>query len=975
MVGTPEELPIVGRGAELAAVTKALEKAGQGKPMLVLLTGESGVGKTRIAREAIRLATEKGWRALPGKCLHGTLTPYMPLTEAFSEGKLEHLMEFSKPPRVEEALLIFKDGRLCARSSRKQGGLDRDIFAGMLYAVASFVRDSFSAMTGRKEKTGGLNVMGYEDYRVLVDNRPWGSLALVITGEENEILKDELAEVTERIGRLHGDVLESWTGETEPMKPVEHEIGGFITSGRYDGVEGLTEPENRHWRLLNNVTHGIARASKEQPTLLFLDDIQWADPSSLGLVLHLLRHLDGTRLVVLVTCRTEEMAAGHTLLAVRKELEAGGLVVDIPVARLGARDIRQMVALELGEPLAKGEVGTLIERESGGNAYLVKELLAWLREEGLVVKEGGGWTLTGKLGNIGVPRRVEETILARVMRLSKEERQVVETGAVIGEEFRPGPVAWVMGLQQLQVRRALHEVELNHKLVRALDGGVRYRFDHRLVREAVYNSLPEALRQECHRSAVECLEREGGRDMRHLTELAYHSKAGKHPKAVAHLRSAGDAARRDYQNAVAAKFYDSALVIATKNERDQLIELLGETEFHAGRFEEADAWFGLGVKETRIRDRKVALTARRARALDRLGMPDEALHIMESERPGPHIAHLIEARWRSTKAWLLFRKQDLDGADREVRAALQTFEETGGTGDDLADCWNTLGSVESARGRLEKAAAAYAKGLEVAQKGGARYQTVRIMLNLCPIEAGLENIGRALDMSRRGLHEADRLGDRLLVGGGLFTVGTFMTWAGSPEEGLEYLNASVRLAEDMSSAYIETEARQGRALCMLELGRPADAVEDARAALKLSGEQGVSCAPMVTLSEALVADGKPEEAAAIARRAIENGWLRGAELDRRMAARNLGLALAALGDQKESNGMFEEALEGGGGSMGAFEYARGLRWWGEALLSWGERERARDKLESAQDRFAVMGADGELRKVRTAIARLIASGD
>jgi len=138
----------------------------------------------------------------------------------------------------------------------------------------------------------------------------------------------------------------------------------FISSGKYDGIDEVTEPKNRHWRLLANVTRGMARASKDKPVLLLLDDLQWADPG----------------------------------------LETDQRMVEVDISAMGRDDMMMLVEQQVGEPLGQGELGGLLADESGGNPFMARELVALLMEEEVLVKKGGEWRLTRKVEKIGIPR-------------------------------------------------------------------------------------------------------------------------------------------------------------------------------------------------------------------------------------------------------------------------------------------------------------------------------------------------------------------------------------------------------------------------------------------------------------------------------------------------------------------------------------------------------------------------------------------
>jgi tetratricopeptide (TPR) repeat protein len=955
----------------MGLILPALERAEQGKPGMVLLMGEAGVGKTRLAREALTKAASRGWRYMSGKCLHESLTPYMPIVEALREGKLDHLMEFSRPPRVEHVLFVCPDGRIYAKVSRSEGKLDTEIFAGMLMAVGAFVKDSLSGMMDTFSGGEGFNVMGYERFRIVVGSRPEGNLVLVLTGQETELLKDEMAETLDRLVRNYGMLFCGWDGTSKKMEPLNADLERFIKSGKYDGIDEVTEPENRHWRLLTNVTRGIARASKEAPLLLFLDDLQWSDPSSLGLLRYLFKRLRNERFTVLGTCRSEELGAENPLAAMKKELESDGRLVEVDLSAMQRDDVIKLVEEEVGESLGRGELGALIARDSGGNPFLARELVALLKEEGVLVKDGGEWRLTKKVEKIGVPRKVGATIVARLGGLSRDEREVLETGAIMGEYFRPRPVACVLGISPLQAHRALREIEKRYRLVVSVEEGNRFRFNQALVREVVYKEVPPAMRREYHQAAVDCLVKAGGSGIEHLTELAYHASVGMHPDAGAHLEAAADAAKRDFHNAEAVSFYRSALEFAREEKRFELHEKIGETEYHAGRLKEAMASLEKAKGATPDRDKKVMLAARLARIIEKLGKFEMAISVLDAEAPDATIKPLVASRWLATRAWIRYRLWELDGAREDGKRALAAFELHGGSGDDIADCLNTLGTIENYIGNLDDGEILYRKGLAAAEAGGATYQSTRIQFNIGLIVGSRGHFLEALELFEQVFAKAERTGNQFSGAISLAMIGNWKFYLGHPEEAYETLTIALKKIDDLGAVQWAGESLLWQALCLQEMERLEEAERVAREAL-LRSEGFSEGYPRVlaALANILINKGKSNEAMAMMERQMTALRQPNNRRFMRLALIALAHAYSAEGRRETADGAFREAFDGSCDSGEPWFDAQGIRWWGEALASWGEKEKAIEKLEAAKKRFTEMDAALELRKTEEALAKL-----
>jgi tetratricopeptide (TPR) repeat protein len=150
-----------------------------------------------------------------------------------------------------------------------------------------------------------------------------------------------------------------------------------------------------------------------------------------------------------------------------------------------------------------------------------------------------------------------------------------------------------------------------------------------------------------------------------------------------------------------------------------------------------------------------------------------------------------------------------------------------------------------------------------------------------------------------------------------------------------------------------------------------EAESDARKALDLSDEAADEYLfSLLYLSEVLAVIGKGEEALDIATKA-ETGFLKyNYNMFQAGALRNLALAKAILGDREGSEDAFRRSLVEEGNLLEALEYAKGLRWWGEALAKWGDKEQAKEKLLEAREKCMLIGARGELLRVKKALKGL-----
>jgi predicted ATPase len=175
----------IGRESELQQLLDVGEQVLAGNGSTVFLSGEAGIGKSRLTQEFEYILSKKGIKIMKGLCLPDSLMPLLPINEALRGGGLYHIATGSAPPKIQWLYLINNSGMLVSQYSRSEGGLDSDIFAGMLTAVENFVKDSLEGLdggtggalagsggagAGSDNAASGLTSMGYGEYTIVLEH-------------------------------------------------------------------------------------------------------------------------------------------------------------------------------------------------------------------------------------------------------------------------------------------------------------------------------------------------------------------------------------------------------------------------------------------------------------------------------------------------------------------------------------------------------------------------------------------------------------------------------------------------------------------------------------------------------------------------------------------------------------------------------------------------------------------------------------
>ncbi len=285
---------------------------------------------------------------------------------------------------------------------------------------------------------------------------------------------------------------------------------------------GLGAPVAEQSRIFEQYTAFLQRLSTKTPLILFLDDLQWADTASLGLLFHLGRHPESGRILILGAYRPNDVALGrdgnrHPLEPVVHELTRyhGDVTVDLDAIPDTVNQAFVDALLD-AEPNALGKAfRQALFHQTGGHALFTVEMIRTLQERGdLVCGDDGRWVEGQSLDWDALPARVEGVIAERIARLSDELRELLRAGSVEGEQFTAEVVARVQNMSERQaIRRLSDDLQRRHRLVSA-QGLIRlghqqlsfYRFLHILFQQYLYGNLDEAERAYLHRDVGEVVE-------------------------------------------------------------------------------------------------------------------------------------------------------------------------------------------------------------------------------------------------------------------------------------------------------------------------------------------------------------------------------------------------------------------------------------------------------------------------------------
>ncbi len=237
-----------------------------------------------------------------------------------------------------------------------------------------------------------------------------------------------------------------------------------------------------------------------RPLIVFLDDLHWADVSTVDLLAYIGSRLDSMRLLLIATYRPSDLqTAKHPFLRLKLELQGRNLCREIAVEFLHREDVQQYLNLEFPGHQFPPDLPEVIHARTEGNALFVVDLARYLKEQGVIVQQEGRWILLKPPAEVAreLPESVRSVIQKKIDQFSEEDRRLLAVAGVQGYEFDSSIVAKALDLDQMTVEDRLEVLEQVHGFVRLAgerefpDSSLtlRYAFVHILYQNTLYGSL------------------------------------------------------------------------------------------------------------------------------------------------------------------------------------------------------------------------------------------------------------------------------------------------------------------------------------------------------------------------------------------------------------------------------------------------------------------------------------------------------
>jgi DNA-binding CsgD family transcriptional regulator/tetratricopeptide (TPR) repeat protein len=575
-----------------------------------------------------------------------------------------------------------------------------------------------------------------------------GSGATVLVAGEAGIGKTRLsAELTRRALDAGFEVLLGRSidlvGTELPYQPL---IEALRPLGRPWRVEGQTPASQLH--VFEETLALLTEHAASEPLLLVLEDLHWADTSTLDLVVFLAHNLDELPMLLLATYRADEPASAERVRRLADGVRRSGTALALELGPLPPEDLAELLAAHTDHPLPSALTDAIAAR-SEGNPFFAEELLA-----------AGG-------RGAKLPEGLRDVLLQRVAGLDDPTQGLLRVAAAAGRDVDYSLLCATSAVPEPQVRDSLRQA-IAHGVLLAEPGRRVFRFRHALLAEAVYATILPGEREELHANLADELARSGAASP---AELAPHWKAANRGREG--LAASVDAARQAeavfglaeaYAHLERALSLWSAVPDAAELAGLDLAELTTWTAELASQIDAAPRAVELGLRAIELigendPHRTALLHVRLAEYLYAIGSNEAGLAALEravdlvpAEQPSSERAYALGSlagglmmAWRYTESLrisdeALALARDIGAREAEVRALTVV-------GVDLAHL-----------GRAEEGLACLRQALQLAEEIGDLIGLERVYINSTSTLTMLERNRESAELGRAGLASMHRHG-------------------------------------------------------------------------------------------------------------------------------------------------------------------------------------------------------------------------
>ncbi|MEO0128650.1 MAG: tetratricopeptide repeat protein [candidate division WOR-3 bacterium] len=598
--------------------------------------------------------------------------------------------------------------------------------------------------------------------------------------------------------------------KAEDIFPYIAELFNIKLAAKYEEKVKYLKPEEIKLQIFNAVSQILENYAQKNPAVYCIDDLYLSDESTLELLRFFLQTHSGIKALIILISRPEK---NKPFWQIKEQLKK-----EIKINEIYLKPLTREETLELSKNLLKipklpEDLVEKIVSDAGGNPFFLEELIKLLISKGIIYRRNNEWLASEREIEFDIPYTIEGIIQASYDTLSPELRDLLSEMAVLGRTFNK---------KVLQGFTRFWD-NLDNLISRLLEIGYiytnnhqDYAFNHALVRESIYKSIPDKKVKELHLLVAKTIESLFSERIAEFYDVLFehYAKADCKDKAIYYALKAGENAQKCYANMEAISYYLYVLKELkpdTNEDRKTIFDTmykLGGIYSRIGYCDDAIELYERAFKIAHNTLDKVKILNEMADAYQRISDYEKALQIYDES-----LKLLIDFSeeekfdtWLGI-AWIYYLKGELKQARNVLEQILINVKDAPSIQikKKIARVYNQLGSIYSHTGEYEKSFEAYSKALKIYEMLEDIPGMAVIYNNICGYYTRQSDYYKALEYLNKSLEIDIKTGNLLARAIATYNIGNTYYQLGAldkaEEKYNEYLNINAQINNQLGNGY------------------------------------------------------------------------------------------------------------------------------------------------------------------------------
>ncbi|MEF8832571.1 MAG: BREX system ATP-binding domain-containing protein [Candidatus Thermoplasmatota archaeon] len=550
-------------------------------------------------------------------------------------------------------------------------------------------------------------------------------------------------------------------------------------------------------------TNELRKLAREEPLVIFLDDVQWADKATLQLLHYMVDNLTDSPIFFLTAYRSESVTDDHPVKELSSRLSRDKHYEELVIEPFERDDTRQMLNSGIDLTKVPTDFVDLIHRMTEGNPLFIKEFTEFLRDEEELPTNTSDYPTEDD--DVEVPQIIEEVFRRRLnLHLSEKAQNIAEIGSIIGDQFHFDLIKKCLNIDELELCDGIDEL-LETGILKEIFEGNRFTFNHGLMSTIIYEDISKANKKMMHKIVAENIEELYDDQIeKYYSDLAHHyQRAEKLEKAIEYYINAGERAEKIYAHEDAIEMYEHALDLTEEDRvKIDLLVKLGKAHKIIGEYDSALDEFETAVEKTEEVQLKQNILSLLGETYLSKGDHEQALNTAEKglSLSNDDQNEMMTCKLLSVKGRVYSRRRNIEKAEN-IFSEEKEIAEKEDNDKEKAKALHHIGSLRIFEGNNDEALDALSEAVELRKKINDQLGLSRSLNNLGIIYKNKGQFDKALDYFNQILEIQEEIGDKSGIMKTLNNLGIISKIRGDLKTALDYYDKSLEIGKKIEDKF------------------------------------------------------------------------------------------------------------------------------------------------------------------------------